>query len=120
MGKGVTLKLANVVRECAAQGPETDQAGATIVAPACWLAMETYELKLFGPRDVLAPVRLSLGRHAFHATDNLSAIVQAKAEFAMALPGCDYAYLHHLGDGTIWEGHAPHPHRASSPGAPET
>jgi len=50
----------------------------------------------------------------------LSAIVQAKAEFAMALPGCDYAYLHHLGDGTIWEGHAPHPHRASSPGAPET
>lgn len=80
--------------------------------------MESYELKLFGPRDVLAPVRLSLGRHAFHATDNLAAIIQAKAEFAKALPACDYAYLHHLGDGTIWEGFARDAAAATQPAPP--
>ena len=82
--------------------------------------METYELKLFGPRDVLAPVRLSLGRRVFHATDNLSAISQAKVEFFQCVPGCDYAYLHHIGDGTIWEGYARDAHKASAQAAPRT
>jgi hypothetical protein len=67
--------------------------------------MEAYELKLFGPRDALGPVRSSLGRHVFHATDNRTAIDHAKAEFSQALSVCEYAYLHHVGDGTIWEAH---------------
>ena len=77
--------------------------------------MESYELKLFGPRDVLAPVRLSLGRRVFQATDNLAAISQAKVEFSQCAPGCDYAYLHHIGDGTIWEGYARDAKRATQP-----
>lgn len=80
--------------------------------------MESYELKLFGPRDVLAPVRLSLGKHVFHAADNLTAISQAKAEFSQCAPGCDYAYLHHIGDGTIWEGYARDAHKPIQPAAP--
>ena len=82
-------------------------------AAARWPVMESYELKLFGPRDVLAPVRSSLARHVFRATDNLTAIIQAKAEFSEAAPGCDYAYLHRIGDGTIWEGYARDAHTAS-------
>jgi hypothetical protein len=65
--------------------------------------MEGYELKLYGPRDMLAPVRSSLGRHVFQATDNLSAISHVKTEFAKALSASDYAFLRHVGDGTIWE-----------------
>lgn len=65
--------------------------------------MEAYELKLFGPRDVLAPVRLALGKYVFKATDNLTAIGHAKSAFSQALSASDYACLHHIGDGTIWE-----------------
>jgi hypothetical protein len=70
--------------------------------------MEGYELKLYGPRDILGPVRSSLGRHVFRAPDNLSAITHAKTEFAKDLSACDYAFLRHMGDGTIWEKSTPH------------
>jgi hypothetical protein len=65
--------------------------------------METYELNLYGPRDSAAPVRVSLGKHAFEATDNLTAIHYVKTELSGALAAADYAVLHHVRDGTIWE-----------------
>lgn len=67
------------------------------------MGMEMYELKLFGPQDSLAPVRSALGTFTFQATDNLTAISHAKSAYSLALLASDYAYLHHLSHGTIWE-----------------